>query len=132
MHVCASPLMRCQPLALPHRPTAPLQPPAASPSLHMRFPFFADYCWHCAPVCRRFRKSYHPSRLTLSALRSSIYYIRCTNGTCVLQIPALKAIGTSPVPGNLALSPGPPLSQMKMSMITCPHRARWRQLPARK
>ena len=75
--------------------------------------FFADYCWHCARVCRRFRKSYQPSRFTLSALRSSIYYIRCTNGTCVLQIPPSRPSGTSPAPGYPALSPGPPLSPDK-------------------
>ena len=40
IHVCATQRICCPPLALPHWPTVPLQPPAASPSLRIRVPGF--------------------------------------------------------------------------------------------
>ena len=136
MHVCASALMHCPPLALPHRPTARYSHKRRR-HLHICafhfFHFFADHCWHCAAVCRRFRKSYQPSSFTLSALRSSIYYIQCTNGTCALQIPALKAIRDLACPQMPPhYLPGLPCPQIKLSMITCPYCAGRRPLPAHK
>ena len=121
MHVCAYPLMHCPPLALPHRPTARYSHKRRRHLYICAFHFFfADHCWQCAPVCRWFRESYQHRRFTLSALRGSIYYIRCTNEACALQIPALKAIRDLACP------------RIKMSMITCPYRARRRPLSAQK
>ena len=113
MHVCASPLMRCTPLALPHWPTARYSHQRRRHLYICAFHFLLTTAGTAPPAADGFAKATSPVALPclLCGARFTTYGVRTK--PAFYRYPRSRPSGISPVFGYPALSPGPPLSPDK-------------------